>query len=201
MQPKLREAAMGDPEARRSAEIEAAWALHTTPEHRVRRTWLERHLERQHGRCAYCNSLIKADVGSGWDDLRATVDHVTARSRGGPDVEENTVAACAACNLHKADMSEQEFLCHPVRLARLRAANTPPDRLAADPRSPFYVAEALKRGVGVRFRGQQRDDVEEYCLSESWVRVPAGRSVDRRGRPLTVKLSGAVQAYYADVQS
>ncbi|MGN6463084.1 MAG: DUF3297 family protein [Pseudolabrys sp.] len=73
---------------------------------------------------------------------------------------------------------------------------TPPDRLSNDPRSPFYDESALARGIGIRFKGQERTDVEEYCVSESWVRVAAGKSKDRFGNPVTIKLTGPVEAYF-----
>ena len=57
----------------------------------------------------------------------------------------------------------------------------------------------LKRGVGIRFKGKQRTDIEEYCISEGWVRVQAGKTVDRKGNPLTLKLSGPVEAWYEDL--
>lgn len=72
-----------------------------------------------------------------------------------------------------------------------------PDRLSVDPRSPHYQAAVFERDVRIRFNGKERFDVEEYCLSEGWVKVPAGRAVDRRGRPLTIKLKGTVEAFYA----
>jgi hypothetical protein len=75
---------------------------------------------------------------------------------------------------------------------------TPPDRLSVDPKSPHYVESVLVRGIGIRFKGQERHDVDEYCISEGWVRVPAGKALDRFGRPLLIKLSGAVEAYYLD---
>lgn len=179
-------------------EIDTAWFLHNAHMLEIRRVWLERHLAKQQGKCAYCSVLISTSPLPGREDQRATIDHVVARSQGGEDVEDNTVAACAACNSAKADMAEREFESHPIRLQRLRAANTPPDRLAADPLSAFYNDEALMRGVGVRFRGREREDVEEYCVSEKWVRVPAGKTVDRRGRPLCLKLTGSVEAYFYD---
>jgi hypothetical protein len=77
--------------------------------------------------------------------------------------------------------------------------DVPPDRLAIDPASPHFDADKLQRGVGIRFKGVQRHNVEEYCVSEGWVRVQAGRSMDRRGRPLTIKLSGPVEAWYEDL--
>ena len=70
-----------------------------------------------------------------------------------------------------------------------------PDRLSADPASPHYDAALLERGVGVRFKGQEKNNVEEYCVSEGWVRVSAGKSRDRHGRPLTIKLKGKVEPY------
>lgn len=185
------------------AEIEAAWLEHTasyaSTQSQMRRAWLDRHLVNQNGRCAYCNVLMTVDFVPGKQDCRATIDHVVARARGGDDVEGNTVAACACCNTAKADMSRDEFERHPVRLQRFQQANTPPDRLAADPASPFYDDDAMTRGVAVKFRGREREDVEEYCISEEWVRIPAGKAIDRRGRPITVKLKGEVLAYFRDI--
>ena len=83
--------------------------------------------------------------------------------------------------------------------ATSNAADVPPDHLAIDPASPHFDADKLKRGVGIRFKGVQRHNVEEYCVSEGWIRVQAGRAVDRRGRPLTIKLTGPVEAWYEDL--
>ena len=66
-------------------------------------------------------------------------------------------------------------------------SDTPPDRLSLDARSPFYKAELLDRGIGIRFKGEECHNVEEYCISEGWVRVPVGKSLDRRGNPMTMK--------------
>lgn len=74
--------------------------------------------------------------------------------------------------------------------------DTPPDRLSIDPSNPHFNAEALQRGIGIRFKGNERKDVEEYSISEGWIRVQAGKTVDRRGKPLTIKLSGPVEAWY-----
>ncbi len=73
-----------------------------------------------------------------------------------------------------------------------------PDRLSTDPHSPHFDAAILKRDIGIRFDGRERSDVEEYCVSEGWIRVAVGKTVDRRGRPLTVKLRGAVEPYFRD---
>ena len=71
-----------------------------------------------------------------------------------------------------------------------------PDRLSSDPRSPHHVAAVFERDVGIRFNDKERFDVDEYCISEGWVRVPAGKAVDRKGRPLLIKLKGRVEAFY-----
>ena len=77
-------------------------------------------------------------------------------------------------------------------------ADTPPDRLALNARSPFYNAELLDRGIGIRFKGEERHNVEEYCISEGWVRLPVGRSLDRRGNAMTMKIMGPVEAWFLD---
>ncbi|MGA9868376.1 MAG: DUF3297 family protein, partial [Acetobacteraceae bacterium] len=73
--------------------------------------------------------------------------------------------------------------------------DTPPDRLSNDPRSPHHDPACLERGVGVRFNGVERHNVEEYCVSEGWVRLAVGKTVDRHGAPLTMKMNGAVEPY------
>lgn len=78
---------------------------------------------------------------------------------------------------------------------------TPPDRLAVDPRSPHFNADVLQRDVGIRFNGQEKTNVEEYCVSEGWIRVPAGKAKDRYGNPLTIKLSGKVEPYFKDAKA
>ncbi len=75
-------------------------------------------------------------------------------------------------------------------------SDSPPDHLSVDPTSPFYDEAALMRGVGVRFKGKERFDVEEYCLSEGWIRAPVGKTRDRKGNLLTVKLTGEVEVYF-----
>jgi len=71
-----------------------------------------------------------------------------------------------------------------------------PDRLSIDPRSPHHMAAVFEHDVGIRLNDKERNDVSEYCISEGWVRVPAGKAVDRRGDPLLIKLSGKVEAFY-----
>lgn len=77
--------------------------------------------------------------------------------------------------------------------------DVPPDRLAINPKSPYFDGDKLRRGVGIRFKGTVRTNVEEYCISEGWVRVQAGKTMDRHGNPLTLKLSGPVEAWYEDL--
>lgn len=79
-----------------------------------------------------------------------------------------------------------------------KQTDAPPDRLSADPDSPFYNEALLERGVGVRFRGQEKTNVEEYCVSEGWVRLAVGKTLDRRGKQLTIKYSGTVEPYFKD---
>ena len=73
-----------------------------------------------------------------------------------------------------------------------------PDRLSINPRSPYYNEEVLKRSVGIRFNGTERNNVEEYCVSEGWILVAAGRGRDRHGNPLTMKLRGTVEPFFKD---
>lgn len=71
-----------------------------------------------------------------------------------------------------------------------------PDRLSVDPRSPHHVAAIFEHAIGIRLNDKERNDVEEYCISERWVKVPAGKALDRKGQPLMIKLKGKVEAYY-----
>jgi hypothetical protein len=72
----------------------------------------------------------------------------------------------------------------------------PPDRLSNDPRSPHFDAELLKRDIGIRFNGAEKTNVEEYCVSEGWIRVAAGKAKDRYGNPMTIKIKGTVEPYF-----
>jgi hypothetical protein len=73
-----------------------------------------------------------------------------------------------------------------------------PDRLSLDPQSPYHNKELLERGVGIKFNGQEKTNVAEYCISEGWIRVMAGNTVDRKGKPLTIKLNGKVEPYVTE---
>jgi hypothetical protein len=77
-------------------------------------------------------------------------------------------------------------------------ADTPPDRLSNDPHSPYFNAELLARDIGIRFNGAEKTNVEEYCVSEGWIRVAAGKAKDRYGNPLTIKLKGTVEPYFRE---
>jgi hypothetical protein len=70
-----------------------------------------------------------------------------------------------------------------------------PDRLSNDPKSPFHDAALLERGIGIRFNGEDKTNVEEYCVSEGWIKVAAGKTLDRKGRPMTLMLRGTVEPY------
>ncbi len=80
-------------------------------------------------------------------------------------------------------------------------SDTPPDRLSVNPASPHHDADVLARGVGIKFKGEEKTNVEEYCVSEGWVRLAVGKAVDRKGNALTVKLQGAVEPYFQDAQA
>ncbi|NVD71083.1 DUF3297 family protein [Duganella sp. BJB1802] len=71
-----------------------------------------------------------------------------------------------------------------------------PDRLSIDPRSKFHIAAVFEHDVGIRFNDKERLDVDEYCISEGWIKVPAGKSLDRKGNPMLIKLKGKVEAFY-----
>ncbi len=76
--------------------------------------------------------------------------------------------------------------------------DTFPDRLSVDPRSKFHDEKLLARSIGIRFNGAERNNVEEYCVSEGWIRTAIGKTLDRRGQPLTIKLKGTVEPFFKD---
>ncbi|MFC3127620.1 DUF3297 family protein [Pseudoroseomonas globiformis] len=78
-------------------------------------------------------------------------------------------------------------------------SDIPPDRLSSNPKSAFYDAAVLERGVGIRFKGVEKTNVDEYCVSEGWVRVTVGTTLDRKGNPMTMKLQGPVEPYFRDI--
>jgi hypothetical protein len=86
--------------------------------------------------------------------------------------------------------------CAPLARAAMAETDSPPDRLSLDPRSDYFDETLLSRGVGIRFNGQEKTSVIEYCISEGWIRVAAGKSRDRYGQPMTLKLSGKVEPYF-----
>ena len=86
-----------------------------------------------------------------------------------------------------------------IATAPAATSDVPPDRLAINPRSPHFDGDVLARGIGIRFKGTVRTNIEEYSISEGWVRVQAGRSMDRKGNPLTIKLQGPVEAWFEDL--
>ncbi len=73
---------------------------------------------------------------------------------------------------------------------------TLPDRLSVNPRSPHYVEEIFEHNIGIRINGKERFDVEEYCISEGWIKTPSPKALDRRGQPLLITLKGKVEAFY-----
>jgi hypothetical protein len=75
-------------------------------------------------------------------------------------------------------------------------SDTLPDRLSTNPKSPYYDEEVLKRNVGIRFNGAEKTNVEEYCVSEGWIRVAVAKGRDRHGNPLVMRLQGTVEPYF-----
>ena len=72
-----------------------------------------------------------------------------------------------------------------------------PDRLSGDPKSPHYDEDIFEHDIGIRLNGKEYTNVEEYCISEGWVKIPSPKALDRRGQPLLIKLKGTVEAYYS----
>jgi len=113
------------------------------------------------------------------------------------------VRAQTAPNWHSAP---EKLSIYPARQLALFSGivsmdDHPPDRLSNDPGSPFYDAPMLERGVGIRFKGVEKNNVEEYCVSEGWVRVAHATAKDRNGNPMTIKLSGTVEPYFRTAKS
>ncbi|MGB3738358.1 MAG: DUF3297 family protein, partial [Pontixanthobacter sp.] len=86
-----------------------------------------------------------------------------------------------------------------VEATKPDASDVPPDRLSVNPRNTLFDGDVLQRGIGIRFKGTERTNVEEYCISEGWIRVQAGKTMDRKGNPLTLKLNGPVEAWFEDL--
>jgi Protein of unknown function (DUF3297) len=85
-----------------------------------------------------------------------------------------------------------------VAAVSTQTTTAPPDRLSVDPRSRHYDEKTLERGIGIRFNGVEKTTVEEYCVSEGWIRVAAGKARDRKGNPLLLTLKGTVEPYFLD---
>jgi hypothetical protein len=83
-----------------------------------------------------------------------------------------------------------------TRMNQAAPLPTLPDRLSIDPHSPYYIAAVFEHEVGIRMNGKERLNVGEYCISEGWIKVCAGKTLDRRGQPLMIKLKGSVEAFY-----
>lgn len=79
------------------------------------------------------------------------------------------------------------------------ATDIPPDHLASHPANPAFDGDLMARGVGIRFKGVEKNNVEEYCVSEGWIKVQAGKTLDRKGNPLMIKLNGPVEAWFKDL--
>ncbi|MGE4251733.1 MAG: DUF3297 family protein [Parvibaculaceae bacterium] len=187
------------PHLRKRAETDLAWAEHEKRVLGNRREWLVEHVIIQKGRCYYCRILMRND--SAQPNLRPTLDHVVPKSKGGRDILENTVAACQGCNVAKSNLEVSEYLSTQFLRDRRRLAEMPPDRLSADPSSDYCYRGILKLGVRVFLDGRELSDVEEYCQSEGWVQLPAGKARRKSGRPVTIKKTGVVTVKFKDSDS
>ncbi len=136
---------------------------------------------------------------SAFANSRAPLSGVAAKGkRGELSNRTDAVLRCSASSPTGSVMSDETEQTNETVQADV-SADTPPDHLAIDPRSPHFDQEVLQRGVAIRFKERQRTDIEEYCISEGWIRVQAGKTLDRKGRPLTLKLSGPVEAWFEDL--
>ena len=108
-----------------------------------------------------------------------------ATGKGEPDLARDEPDA----DRNESDPARDEASADPGRPAL-------PDRLSVDPSSPYHVPSVFEHAVGIRFNGKERFGVEEYCRSEGWIKVPAGKALDRKGRPMLIKLKGEVEAFY-----
>jgi hypothetical protein len=89
------------------------------------------------------------------------------------------------------------YLLQATNMTDKESLPTLPDRLSGNPRSPHHVAEIFEHAIGIRLNGKERNDVEEYCISEGWVKIPSPKALDRRGQPLLMTVKGTVEAYYS----
>ncbi|PZF75847.1 hypothetical protein DK847_16635 [Aestuariivirga litoralis] len=190
---------MNRPERRRSLELDAAWKMRDISKPDDRRRWLSDHLVTQNNECYYCGVDMRQATEGKLIGCRPTIDHVIPRSRAGEDTKENTVAACEACNGAKGSLLPEEFKSTEFLQRRKMTVLTPPDRLSADPSSRFYDAAKLERGIHVFLDEKEYFDVEEYCESEGWIRLPAGKARTRTGRPVTITKRGKVVVRYEDI--
>jgi hypothetical protein len=106
--------------------------------------------------------------------------------------------ATSALNFCSTDTCENQAFCSLPWTTMTDTPTRPelPDHLSIDARSPHHVAAVFEHDIGIRFNDKERMDVEEYCVSEGWIKVPAGKTVDRKGKPLLIKLKGKVEAFY-----
>lgn len=184
---------------RKRLEIDLAWAARANPPSIARRAWLRQHLEKQSGRCHYCRIAMRRRLNE--PDRHPTIDHFIPLCEGGPDAFENTVAACAACNNAKGSLLPEDFQASTFLNARKQIVNTPPDRLSVAIGNKYYDQDVLRRGLTILFNDRELGNVEEYCLSEGWVAVPAGKAKTKTGRPVTIKKYGKLIVQFKDNKS
>jgi uncharacterized protein DUF3297 len=121
-----------------------------------------------------------------------------AAGRGLAFRRERDASLCSRREVYPAAAAHPILAHSGIALVRPAMTDTLPDRLSVNPKSPFHDADLLARGIGIRFNGRERTDVEEYCVSEGWIRVAAGRARDRHGDPITLRIKGQVVPYLLD---
>jgi hypothetical protein len=189
-------------------EINAAWSAYTSPvgedeectqvSAERKAYWLEKNISAQNMLCFYCTTRMTKIKEKNDGSLLATLSYIVTPSMGGLDEFNNTAAACAFCDFKKGDLPVDEFWTSDALRSRVDEARVAPDQLSNDPKNPHHDAASFERGVAVQFEGGERTDVHWYSMSEGWIKVGAGTSVDRQGKPLLFKLKGHVVASYRD---
>lgn len=183
-------------------DIEQAWSLrekNLSSVFALRNEWRLNRYKEQDCRCIYCRQMMFYDGALTNSANALTLDHLVSLYKNGPDTYENTFAACYAFNQYKGISYLSEFVNNPIRLQRLATANNPPTRLSVDLKSPQYSKHDLDRDVRVLFKYRERFYVHEYFTEDGWVKLPIGKSTDRFGKHLLIKLTGSTQAFYRDL--
>ena len=188
---------------RKQREIDLAWQTHMAEEEtdaKMRRRWLLFYVEHQDQKCAYCHVRLKIGMVPGLEDRQATIDHILPRSLGGEDSTQNTLAACAFCNVLKGSTKLSDFLIDPELVNRILKISECPQHISSDPSSKHYDARSIARGISVTVDHIEFKNVFEYSVPENWVKLKLEKKKTRNGQPMTVLKRGKVSVIYLDVR-